>query len=94
MDKIVHQFVKNATEEVRVSLTEFKGHKLIDVRIYFEPEDGGERRPTKKGITVDVSLYPELKRALLKLEKELLKEKLLEAEALEQIAEEESASCP
>lgn len=94
MDKIVHQFVKNATEEVRVSLTEFKGHKLIDLRIYFEPEDGGERRPTKKGITVDVGLYPELKRALLKLEKELLKENLLEAEALEQIAEEESASCP
>lgn len=94
MDKIVHQFVKNATEEVRVSLTEFKGHKLIDLRIYFEPEDGGERRPTKKGITFDVGLYPELKRALLKLEKELLKEKLLEAEALEQIAEEEAASCP
>lgn len=93
MDKIVHQFVKNATEEVRVSLTEFKGHKLIDLRIYFEPEDGGERRPTRKGITVDVGLYPELKRALLKLEKELLKEKLLEAEALEQIAEEEAASC-
>jgi|YNPNPStandDraft_1061719.scaffolds.fasta_scaffold04715_7 hypothetical protein len=94
MDKIVHQFVKNATEEVRVSLTEFKGHKLIDLRIYFEPEDGGDRRPTKKGITIDVGLYPELKRALLKLEKELLKEKLLEAEALEQIAGEESASCP
>ncbi len=93
MDKIVHQFAKNATEEVRVSLTEFKGHKLIDLRIYFEPEDGGDRRPTKKGITVDVGLYPELKRALLKLEKELLKEKLLEAEALEQIAEEEAASC-
>lgn len=93
MDKIVHQFAKNATEEVRVSLTEFKGHKLIDLRIYFEPEDGGERRPTKKGITVDVGLYPEFKRALLKLEKELLKEKLLEAEALEQIAEEEAASC-
>jgi hypothetical protein len=91
MGKVLHQFIKNATEEVRVSLTEFKGHRLIDLRIYFEPEDGSERKPTKKGITVDVSLYPELKRALLKVEKELLKEKLVEEEALEEIAAEEAA---
>jgi hypothetical protein len=91
MSRTIHQFAKNATEEVRVSLTEFKGHKLIDVRIYYEPEDGGERRPTKKGITVDVSLYPELKKALLKVEKELIKEKLIEEEALEEMQAEESS---
>ncbi len=85
MSRTVYQFAKNATEEVRVSLTEFKGHKLIDVRIYYEPEDGGERRPTKKGITIDVSLYPELKKALLQVEKELVKEHLLEEEMLEKI---------
>ncbi len=85
MSRTVYQFAKNATEEVRVSLTEFKGHKLIDVRIYYEPEDGGERRPTKKGITIDVSLYPELKKALLQVEKELVKEHLLEVELLEEI---------
>jgi hypothetical protein len=90
MGKVLHQFIKNATEEVRVSLTEFKGHRLIDLRIYFEPEDGSERKPTKKGITIDVGLYPELKRALLRVEKELLKEKLVEEEALEQIAAEET----
>lgn len=90
MSRTIHQFAKNAAEEVRVSLTEFKGHKLIDVRIYYEPEDGGERRPTKKGITVDVSLYPELKKALLKVEKELIKEKLIEEEALEELQGEES----
>lgn len=88
MGKTIHQFAKNATEEVRVSLTEFKGHKLIDLRIYYEPEEGGDRRPTKKGITVDVSLYPEIKRALLKVEKELLKDKLVEEEILEEIQEE------
>jgi len=92
MDKTVHQFAKNATEEVRVSLTEFKGHKLIDLRIYYEPEDGGDRKPTKKGITIDVSLYPELKRALLRVEKELLKDKLVEEEILEEIQGECSSS--
>jgi hypothetical protein len=88
MSLVLHQFAKNATEEVRVSLTEYKGHKLIDLRIYYEPEDGEERRPTKKGITIDVGLYPELKKAMLKIEKELLKQNLVEEEALEAIANE------
>ena len=90
MSRTIHQFAKNAAEEVRVSLTEFKGHKLIDLRIYYEPDDGGDRRPTKKGITIDVSLYPELKRALLKVERELLKDKLVEEELLEEILQEKS----
>jgi hypothetical protein len=85
MGEVLHQFAKNATEEVRVSLTEYKGHKLIDLRIYYEPDDAGERRPTKKGITIDVGLYPELKKALIKIERELLKRKLLQEEAVEAI---------
>jgi len=91
MAEIVHQFAKNATEEVRVSLTEYKGHKLVDLRIYYEPEDGSERRPTKKGITIDVGLYPELKKAMIKVENELIKKNLLEKEALEEIENEKSA---
>ena len=88
MSEILHQFTKNATEEVRASLTEYKGHKLIDLRIYYDPEDGGDRRPTKKGITIDVSLYPELKKAMLKIEKELINKELIEAEALEAVKDE------
>jgi len=43
MGDVLHQFPKNASEEVRVSLTEYKGHKLIDLRIYYEPHcDWGE----------------------------------------------------
>ena len=91
MAEILHQFAKNATEEVRVSLTEYKGHKLVDLRIYYEPEDGSERRPTKKGITIDVGLYPELKKAMLRVENELIKKNLLEKEALEEIENEKSA---
>ncbi len=88
MSEIIHQFTKNATEEVRASITEYKGHKLIDFRIYYDPEDGGDRRPTKKGITIDVSLYPELKKAMMKIEKELIKKDLVEKEALEAITDE------
>jgi hypothetical protein len=83
MVDVVHQFPKNATEEVRASLTEYKGHKLIDLRIYYEPEEGGERRPTKKGVTIDVGLYPELKKAMMKMERELIRKALLKQDVLE-----------
>ena len=92
MGDVIHQFPKNVSEEVRVSLTEYKGHKLIDLRIYYEPEDGAERRPTKKGITIDVGLYPELKKAMMKIERELIKKELLKTEALEALEKDLEAS--
>jgi len=92
MGDVLHQFPKNASEEVRVSLTEYKGHKLIDLRIYYEPEEGQERRPTKKGITIDVGLYPELKKGIMKMEKELIKKELLTEEALKEAEEEVAVS--
>jgi hypothetical protein len=61
-------------EEVRVSLTEFKGKELIDLRVYYQPEDGEEKRPTKKGITISPEKFPELKKAILALEKVLQKQ--------------------
>ncbi|MCZ6875177.1 MAG: transcriptional coactivator p15/PC4 family protein [bacterium] len=48
MDDVIAQFEKNATEVVRVSLTEFRGHKLIDLRVYYS-DDEGQFKPTKKG---------------------------------------------
>jgi hypothetical protein len=71
MGEVIASFEKNSMEEVRVSLTEFKGKDLIDLRVYYQPEDGEEKRPTKKGITISPEKFPELKKAILALEKVL-----------------------
>jgi hypothetical protein len=42
---------RTETEVVRVSVEEYKGRKYVDVRIYFE-NDEGEWKPTKKGVTI------------------------------------------
>jgi len=42
---------RTETEVVRVSIEEYKGRKYVDVRIYFE-NDEGEWKPTKKGVTI------------------------------------------
>jgi hypothetical protein len=56
---------KNALEEVRVSLSEFKGSHLVDVRV-FADFDGtrGEKKATKKGVALKVASLPELIKAL------------------------------
>lgn len=73
MSKLVDRFEKNATEEVRVSLAEYKGHELMDLRVYYCPPEG-EPVPTKKGITMSIELYPELKEAIPKLGEQLGKQ--------------------
>jgi predicted phosphoadenosine phosphosulfate sulfurtransferase len=82
MDEVITQFEKNATEVVRVSLTEFRGHKLIDMRVYYS-DDEGQYRPTKKGVSLSVSLYTDFKQAIQALEKTLLERKLITPEELE-----------
>lgn len=63
-ERVVATFAKNASEEVRVALTEFKGNALVDVRVYVSYKTTGQIGPTKKGITLRVELLPELIGAL------------------------------
>jgi len=77
MPQVISTFAKNALEEIRVGITEFKGKKLIDLRSWYDPGNGEERKPTKKGLTLSVDLFPELKKAILALEEALIKAKLI-----------------
>ena len=81
MDELIEQFEKNATEVVRVSLTEYRGRKLVDVRVYYSDSEG-QYRPTKKGVSLSLDVYPDFKRAMLALEKILLERDLLSPEDL------------
>ena len=71
MSEVIARFEKNSFEEVRISLTEFKGKELIDIRVYYQPEGEEEMRPTKKGITISPEKFPELQKGLAALEKAL-----------------------
>lgn len=73
MSEVIARFEKNSFEEVRISLTKFKGKDLIDLRVYYQPDDGEEMRPTKKGITISLDKFNELKNAILTVEKAITK---------------------
>lgn len=83
MSEIISKVPKNAREVLFLSLSEFKGHRLIDLRVHVPGEQEGDWVPTRKGISLAVGLYPAFKQALAQLENALLKQGLLDPEDLE-----------
>lgn len=72
--KVVYSFSKNALEEVRASITSFKGKKYLDIRIYYKTDDG-DYKPSKKGITLSPALIDEIEEAVRRV-KDAIKEEL------------------
>jgi Transcriptional Coactivator p15 (PC4) len=66
---VISKFWKNCrrNESVRISLSEYEGHSIIDVRVFATGTDGIDR-PTPKGVAMGVRRLPELSRALVKAE--------------------------
>jgi len=77
MDRLVSKFRKNAFEEIQISVKEFQGRQLIDIRI-FAGARGQETKPTKKGVSIPIELYDEFGKAIDNLEEILEEEGLYE----------------
>jgi hypothetical protein len=69
----IAKFWKNRrrAESVHVTLSEYEGRALINVRVYATGADGIDR-PTPKGIAMGIRKLPELARALAKAEGRLI----------------------
>jgi len=63
-DKTVYTIQRNDGQEVRITLREYKGNQYVDIRMFFQPKEGGDMLPTKKGITIPVAHLGELREAL------------------------------
>ncbi|MCB1306790.1 MAG: transcriptional coactivator p15/PC4 family protein [Leptospiraceae bacterium] len=68
---IIKDIEKGAGEIVRVEISEFKGQKYLNIRIWYTDKESGEYKPTQKGIAIRPDLYPDLKAAILAAEQEL-----------------------
>jgi hypothetical protein len=66
----IAKFFKSArdrTKHIRVELSEYEGHPLINIRVWQTGSDGIDR-PTKQGIALAIRKLPELARAVAKAE--------------------------
>ena len=61
MSEFISQVTKNAREVVFLSLSEYKGHRLIDIRVHVPGDQEGDWVPTRKGVSLAVGLYPAFK---------------------------------
>src|SRR5262249_4025414 len=61
---VVAVIPKNKADDVIISLCRYNGHDLIDVRVYSAFNGVAEKRPTRKGVCVNVALLPALIAAL------------------------------
>jgi len=83
MSDTISQVTKNARETILFSLSEFKGHRLIDIRVHVPGDREGEWVPTRKGVSLSVGLYPAFKQALAQVEQALISQGLLDPEDLQ-----------
>ena len=83
MSEVISRVPKNAREVLFLSLSEFKGHRLIDIRVHVPGDKEGEWVPTRKGVSLAVGLYPAFKQALAQVEEAILKQGHLDPEDLE-----------
>lgn len=73
MTEVVGEMEKGWNEKILFSVSEFKGKKYADIRIYYE-DDEGEWKPTKKGVTVNLDSFQDFRERVEELER-FLKEK-------------------
>lgn len=59
----IASFPKNSREEVKISLDQFNGHDLVNIRVFYRTESG-DTRPGKQGLAIKVELLPDLMAAL------------------------------
>jgi len=72
-ERIIHEFVKNTAEVVRITESEFNNEILFHIRIYVRSRDFDTSDevwlPTKKGIAFKRDDLPDLFRAIEALKK-------------------------
>ncbi len=58
---------KSDTNAIRVGLNEYEGHEYVDIRLMFRNDNSDKWLPSKKGVTVPLTLLPEFRKAVASL---------------------------
>lgn len=62
-----HRFPRSESEEIQMALRQYRGKYYVDLRLWFQPKDNPEMRPTKKGISILASQLTNLKEGIQNL---------------------------
>ena len=72
--KILATIDRSATEQLQISVSEYRGKSYFNLRIYYTTDDGATWLPTKKGVTFAPEQLDVLSDAIEEAKKEFMTE--------------------
>lgn len=71
---------KNTRGEIRVTLSEFKGNKLLNMRTWYQPSGEGDMRPGNSGLAFKVTQLADFRDAFARATEEAVRIRWLQPE--------------
>lgn len=62
---------KGGGEIIRIEVSEYKGQKYLNVRVWYTDKNTGEYKPTQKGVAIKPDQYKDFMSAIIAAEGEL-----------------------
>ena len=72
--KILATIERSETEQLQISISEFKGKSYLNMRIFYTTDEGANWLPTKKGVTFSPEQLDILTDAIEEAKKEFMSE--------------------
>ena len=72
--KILATIERSDTEQLQISVSEYKGKSYLNMRIYYTTDEGATWLPTKKGVTFAPDQLDILSEAIEEAKKEFMSE--------------------
>lgn len=72
--KILATIERSETEQLQISVSEYKGRSYLNMRIFYTTDDGANWLPTKKGVTFSPDQLDLLEEAIQEARKEFMEE--------------------
>lgn len=72
--KILASIDRSDTEQLQISISEYKGRSYLNMRIFYTTDDGATWLPTKKGVTFSPDQLDLLSDAIEEAKKEFMAE--------------------
>ena len=72
--KILATIERSDTEQLQISISEYKGRSYLNMRIFYTTDDGATWLPTKKGVTFAPEQIDLLEETIKEAKKEFMEE--------------------
>ncbi|MCL6622899.1 MAG: transcriptional coactivator p15/PC4 family protein [Syntrophobacterales bacterium] len=81
-DVLVGELTKSPRQTLKISLRTYKGRRFVDIRTFSPLVEGGEPKPTARGVSVSPEMWPRFREVLARVDQALCEKGWLDWEDL------------